>query len=338
MADPHTLMTLVFAFVIAFAVLAYVAMDGFDLGLAILFPLFPERHDRDVMMNTVAPVWDGNETWLVLGGGGLFAAFPLAYAILLPALYTPIIAMLLGLVFRGVAFEFRWRVDQDKNIWDFAFFGGSLLAALAQGIALGALLQGVHVAGRGYAGGWWDWLTPFSLLTGLATVVAYVLLGASWLVMKTDGALQDKAFMLTRLALFATLGFIIVISVATPFLQGHYWQRWLSFPNILLTAPVPAAVAAVSYVLLRSLEQRHDVLPFVCALGLFLVTFGGLGISIFPYIVPESVTIWDAAAPLESQLFLSVGVAILVPIILAYTAYSYWVFRGKVDVHAGYHA
>jgi cytochrome d ubiquinol oxidase subunit II len=338
MIDPHALMTLIFAFVIAFAVFAYVAMDGFDLGLAILFPLFPDRHDRDVIMNTVAPVWDGNETWLVLGGGGLFAAFPLAYAILLPALYTPIIAMLLGLVFRGVAFEFRWRVDKDKNIWDLAFFGGSLLAALAQGIALGAVLQGIHVAGRGYAGGWWDWLTPFSLLTGAATVAAYILLGASWLVMKTSDALQDKAFRLTRMALFATLGFIVAVSLATPFLQGHYWQRWFTFPDIILTAPVPLAVAALSFALLKFLEQRRNALPFICALGLFLVTFGGLGVSIFPYIVPESVTIWDAAAPLNSQLFLIVGVGVLVPIILAYTAYSYWVFRGKVDMNAGYHS
>jgi cytochrome d ubiquinol oxidase subunit II len=337
MDDAHTLMTLVFAFVIAFAILAYVAMDGFDLGLAILFPLFPDRHHRDVMMNSVAPVWDGNETWLVLGGGGLFAAFPLGYAILLPALYTPIIAMLLGLVFRGVAFEFRWRVDQDRNIWDLAFFGGSLLASFAQGVALGAVLQGVHVVGRGYGGGWWDWLTPFSILTGASTVIAYVLLGTTWLVMKTEGDLQERATKLARVALVATLVCIGAVSAATPFLQNHYWQRWFTFPNIILTAPVPLAVAAMSIGLWRSLE-RHDALPFVFALMLFFVTFGGLGVSIFPYVVPNSVTIWDAAAPLKSQLFLSVGVAILLPTIVAYTAYSYWVFRGKIDPHAGYHS
>ena len=337
--DQHVVLTVVFAFVIAFAVLAYVAMDGFDLGLAILFPLFPDRADRDVMMNSVAPVWDGNETWLVLGGGALFAAFPMGYAILLPALYTPLIVMLLGLVFRGVAFEFRWRVDADKNVWDTAFFGGSLLATFAQGVALGAVLQGVHVEGRAYAGGWWDWLTPFTLLTGAATVSAYVLLGASWLIMKTSGGLQMRAFELTKTALFVTLGFIVAVSLATPFLQGHYWQRWLTFPGVVLTAPVPIAVAAFSYGIVESVgTRRRDALPFVLSLLLFLVTFGGLGISIWPYVVPESVTIWQAASPANSQAFMLVGIAILVPIILAYTGYAYWVFRGKVDPHAGYHS
>ena len=336
--DPHAVLTVLFAFIIAFAVLAYVAMDGFDLGLAILFPFFPEKRDRDVMMNSVAPVWDGNETWLVLGGGALFAAFPLGYAVLLPALYTPLIAMLLGLVFRGVAFEFRWRNPKDRNIWDVAFFGGSLLAALAQGIALGAVLQGIHVDGRAYAGGWFDWLSPFSLLTGVATVAAYTLMGASWLVMKTVGSLQDKAFTLTRLALFATLGFIGAISLATPFLHGHYWERWFAFPGIILTAPVPLAVALFTWGLFVSLNKRHDYWPFVLSLALFAVTFGGLGISIWPYLVPEEITIWQAASPQKSQEFMLVGVGILIPIILAYTAYAYWVFRGKIDPDAGYHS
>jgi cytochrome d ubiquinol oxidase subunit II len=336
--EPHAVLTVLFAFIIAFAVLAYVVMDGFDLGLAILFPLFPDRRDRDVMMNSVAPVWDGNETWLVLGGGALFAAFPLGYAILLPALYTPLIVMLLGLVFRGVAFEFRWRIDSDENIWDLAFFGGSLLAALAQGIALGAILQGVKVVGRAYAGGWWDWLTPFSLLTGLATVTAYCLLGAAWLVMKTRGTLQERAFELTRVALFATLAFIVAISCATPFLEGHYWQRWFTFPSIILTAPVPIAVALFAGGLYVSLERRHDVFPFVLSLCLFAVTFGGLGLSIWPYVVPQTVTIWQAASPEKSQNFMLVGVGILIPVILAYTGYAYWVFRGKVDPDAGYHS
>src|SRR5664279_3576369 len=235
------------AFIIAFAVFVYVVMDGFDLGLGILFPLFPAKQDRDVIMNSVAPVWDGNETWLVLGGGGLFAAFPLAYAVLMPALYTPMIAMLIGLIFRGVAFEFRWRTTQsERNRWDLAFALGSLLATLAQGIALGAILQGVHVEGRHYAGGWWDWLTPFSILTGAALVVGYALLGATWLVLKTEGELRDKAYRLSWLLLFAMLGAIAVVSIATPFLNIHYAQRWLAWPNIILTAPVPVAVAVVT--------------------------------------------------------------------------------------------
>ena len=232
-------------------------MDGFDLGLGILFPLFPQKADRDVIMNSVAPVWDGNETWLVLGGGGLMAAFPLAYAVLMPALYTPMIAMLLGLVFRGVAFEFRWRTrPSERNRWDIPFAVGSLLAALAQGIALGAILQGVHVEGRHYAGGWWDWLTPFSILTGIALVIGYALLGATWLVMKTEGELRDKAYHLSWFLLFAMIGAIGAVSVATPFLHIQYTQRWFSWPNIILTAPVPIAVAAVTALLLRSLASK----------------------------------------------------------------------------------
>src|ERR1700756_2346564 len=217
----------VWAFIIAFAVFVYVVMDGFDLGLGILFPLFLAKDDRDVIMNTVAPVWDGNETWLVLGGGGMMAAFPLAYAVLMPALYTPMIAMLLGLVFRGVAFEFRWRTTQsERNKWDIAFFGGSLLATLAQGIALGAILQGVQVEARQYAGGWWDWLTPFSILTGVSLVIGYAMLGATWLVMKTEGTLRDRAYRLSWLLLIAMLGAIVVVSIATPFLHVQYTQRW----------------------------------------------------------------------------------------------------------------
>src|SRR5471030_1678881 len=214
----------IWAFIIAFAVFVYIVMDGFDLGLGILFPLFPAKADRDVIMNSVAPVWDGNETWLVLGGGGMMAAFPLAYAVLMPAIYTPVIAMLIGLVFRGVAFEFRAHTLRKRNLWDIAFTAGSLLATLAQGIALGAILQGVHVEGRHYAGGWWDWLTPFSLLTGAALVVGYALLGATWLVLKTESGLRDKAYELSWWLLLAMLGAIAAVSIATPFLHIQYMQ------------------------------------------------------------------------------------------------------------------
>jgi cytochrome bd ubiquinol oxidase subunit II len=327
----------IWAFIIAFAVFVYVVMDGFDLGLGILFPLFPRKEDRDVIMNTVAPVWDGNETWLVLGGGGMMAAFPLAYAVLMPALYTPMIVMLLGLVFRGVAFEFRWRTQNKRNQWDFAFTGGSLLAALAQGIALGAILQGIHVDGRVYAGGWWDWLTPFSVLTGFSLVIGYALLGATWLVMKTEGELRDKAYGLSWTLLFAMLGAIGAVSIATPFLSVHYTQRWFTWPNIILTAPVPVAVAGVTVLLLRSLANKYDMQPFFLTLALFALSYAGLGISMFPYIVPQSITIWQAASPENSQIFMLFGVAILIPLILGYTAWAYWVFRGKVKAEHGYH-
>ena len=327
----------IWAFIIAFAVFAYVAMDGFALGLGMLFPLFPKKEDRDVMMNTVAPVWDGNETWLVLGGGGLFAAFPLAYAVLMPALYTPIMAMLIGLVFRGVAFEFRWRTEAEKNRWDLAFAGGSFIAALSQGIALGAILQGIHVEGRHYGGGWWDWLTPFSLLTGAAVVAGYGLLGATWLVMKTEGVLREETYRLSWWLLIATLGAIGAVSLATPFLDAEYARRWFAWPNILFVAPVPVAVAGITAMLLGSLANRQDYRPFFLTLVLFALCYAGLGVSMWPYIVPRSITIWQAAAPENSLVFMLFGVALLVPIILAYTAWAYWVFRGKVNPESGYH-
>jgi cytochrome d ubiquinol oxidase subunit II len=327
----------IWAFIIAFAVFVYVVMDGFDLGLGMLFPLFPKKADRDVMMNSVAPVWDGNETWLVLGGGGLMAAFPLAYAVLMPALYTPVIAMLVGLVFRGVAFEFRWRTRRERNLWDIAFAGGSLLATLAQGVALGAMLQGVRVDGRHYAGGWWDWLTPFSLLTGIALVIGYALLGATWLIMKTEGELRDEAYRLSWWLLFAMLGAIGAVSIATPFLDAEYARRWFAWPNVIVTAPVPIAVAGVTVLLLRSLANKQDYRPFFLSLALFGLSYAGLGISMWPYIVPRSITIWQAASPEDSQVFMLFGVAVLVPIILAYTAWAYYVFRGKVDAASGYH-
>jgi len=323
--------------IVAFSVFVYVVMDGFDLGLAMLFPLFPDRQDRDVMMNSVAPVWDGNETWLVLGGGAVFAAFPLAYAILMPALYAPIIAMLLGLVFRGVAFEFRWRTERGRFLWDFSFAWGSLIAALAQGIALGAILQGIEVDGRAYGGGWWDWLTPFSLLTGVAVVIGYCLLGATWLVMKTSGSLQDRAYRYAFLFAVAMLVCIGAVSLATPFLDGEYWLRWFELPRLFVSAPVPVAVVIVAVLLFRSIAARHEAWPFVLSLLLFALSFVGLGVSVFPHIVPTSVTIWEAAAPEKSLVFILVGVSIMIPIILAYTAYTYWVFRGKIDPDDGYH-
>jgi cytochrome bd ubiquinol oxidase subunit II len=325
------------AFIIAFAVFLYVVMDGFDLGLGILFPLFPAKAERDVIMNTVAPVWDGNETWLVLGGGGLMAAFPLAYAVLMPALYTPMIAMLIGLIFRGVAFEFRWRTTGARNRWDIGFAGGSWLTALAQGVALGAILQGVRVEARQYAGGWWDWLTPFSILTGISLAIGYALLGATWLILKTEGELRDKAYHLTWYLLFLMLAAIATVSIATPFLHMQYAQRWFAWPNLIFTAPVPIAVAAVTVLLLRSLANRQDNQPFFLSLALFALSYAGLGISMYPFIVPQSITIWQAAAPPSSQLFMLFGVAVLIPLILIYTGWAYWVFRGKVRPGSGYH-
>ncbi len=328
---------LIWGGLIAFAVLAYVVLDGFDLGVGILFPLARGEAERDEMMNSVAPVWDGNETWLVLGGGGLFAVFPLAYAVIMPALYAPIIVMLLGLIFRGVAFEFRWKTRRGQFLWDWAFAFGSTVAAFAQGVALGALVQGIKVTGRAYAGGWWDWLTPFSLFTGVALVVGYALLGATWLILKTEAAVQDHAYRHARILGPITLAMIGAASLWTPFLNPLYMTRWFGWPQILLGIPVPLLVLLAAYVLWRGLTLRRELSPFLAAQSLFVLCFAGLGFSFYPHIVPHSVTIWDAAAPDNSLSFLLVGAAVLIPLILGYTAYSYWVFRGKVKSVGGYH-
>ncbi|MCS3450204.1 MULTISPECIES: cytochrome d ubiquinol oxidase subunit II [Bradyrhizobium] len=329
-------LTIFWAAVIGFAVMAYVVMDGFDLGIGILFPSFAVGDERDQAMNSIAPVWDGNETWLVMGGGGLLAAFPLAYAILLPATYPLMIAMLLGLVFRGVAFEFRWRDAGHRALWDMAFSLGSVVAALAQGITLGAILQGVRVENDAYAGGWLDWLSPFSLLTGIAVVIGYALLGATWLIWKTEGTSQRHARRLAFWLGLGTLAALAAVSAATPFLHYDYWRRWFALPGVLLTAQVPLLVAICAATLFWSLRRGFERLPFAMALALFLLGFLGLGISIYPYIVPRAVTIWDAAAPPESQSFMLVGALVIVPVILAYTGWAYWVFRGKAGIH-GYH-
>lgn len=287
-------------------------------------------------MNSIAPVWDGNETWLVLGGGGLFAAFPLAYAVILPATYPLIIAMLLGLVFRGVAFEYRWRDPSHQKFWDMAFTGGSLVAALAQGMTLGALLQGIEVSGRAYAGSWWDWLTPYTLLTGLGTVAGYALLGASWLVWKLDGAEQAHARKLAIGWGAATIVLMGAVSLYNIALKPEYAERWLSAPEIYWVAPVPIVTAIVALSMLRAILKERNSKPFWLGIALFFLGMSGLGVTIWPYAVPEALTIWDAAAPERSQIFMLVGVALTMPLIIAYTAWAYWVFRGKV-ADEGYH-
>ncbi|MGO4854829.1 cytochrome d ubiquinol oxidase subunit II [Phaeovulum sp. W22_SRMD_FR3] len=327
----------IWAGILAFAVLAYVVLDGFDLGIGILFPFFPKRHDRDLMTNSIAPVWDGNETWLVLGGGGLMAVFPVAYATLLPALYMPIILMLLGLVFRGVAFEFRWRAGPDSRLWDIGFWAGSTLAALMQGLVVGAMVQGIKVENRAFAGGPWDWLTPFTVLTAVAVLVGYALLGACWMNLKLNGEVQEKAHKIALRTTVMLLLLIGAVSLATPFIRQVYFERWFAFPTAFFSALVPLFLVGSAAVLWHGLQTGRHLRPFLAALGIFVLGFCGLGISFYPYILPGALTIHEAAAPDSSLKFLLVGAVVLVPVILAYTGYAYWVFRGKIDPDEGYH-
>jgi cytochrome d ubiquinol oxidase subunit II len=333
------MLPVIWAGLIAFAVLAYVLLDGFDLGVGILFAAERREEDRDVMVNTVAPVWDGNETWLILGGGGLFAVFPLAYAVIMPALYPAIIAMLLALVFRGVGFEFRFRAatPHGRAWWDLAFQAGSTVAAFSQGLILGGLLQGIRVQDRAYAGGWWDWLTGFTVLCGIAVAVGYALQGACWLIWRCEGPLQQRAGQYARGLAVAMLALIVIVSLWTPMLNPAFGARWFGWPGILLTSPVPILVALIAWLFWHGLTRRHEYTPLFCAQAWFVLCYTGLGISLWPRMVPPDITIWDAAAPPASQAFLLVGAVILIPIILAYTGYAYWVFRGKVRPGMHYH-
>jgi cytochrome d ubiquinol oxidase subunit II len=329
---------LIWAVIILFGIMMYVVMDGFDLGIGILFPFLPAKEDRDVMMNTVAPIWDGNETWLVLGGAGLLAAFPLAYSVILSAFYLPLIFMLIGLIFRGVAFEFRFKSEAGKKrMWDQAFAGGSYVATFFQGVTLGGFIQGVPVSNGAYAGGPLDWVTPFALFTGAGLLAAYALLGSTWLVMKTEDSLQDRMRELARYLMWVLLAVIVAISVWTPVTEERIATRWFSFPNIVWFSPVPLLVAFVTYRLLLALRRGAHIAPFVLTLALIFLGYSGLGVSLWPYVIPPAISIWDAAGPQQSLGFTLVGALLIIPIILMYTMWSYWVFRGKVRHGEGYH-
>jgi cytochrome d ubiquinol oxidase subunit II len=329
---------LIWAVIIAFGLMMYVVMDGFDLGIGILFPFVRDRIDRDTMVNTVAPVWDGNETWLVLGGAGLFAAFPMAYAALLSALYLPLALMLVGLIWRGVAFEFRFKADEaHRPFWDKAFTAGSYVATFCQGLALGAFIDGFTMSNGAFAGGVMDWLTPFSVFTGFGMLVAYALLGSTWLVMKTEGALQSRMTALARPITLLLLAATIVVSLWTPIAYPSIAARWFVLPDIFFFLPVPVLVLVTSWQLLRLLERGSHAGPFLSALFLLFLGYSGLAISLWPNIIPPSISIWQAAAPPQSLGFVLVGALLIIPVILAYTAWSYYVFRGKVRAGEGYH-
>ncbi|RUO38501.1 cytochrome d ubiquinol oxidase subunit II [Aliidiomarina shirensis] len=335
MSEPIFDLTIIWAGIIAFGVIMYVLMDGFDLGLGVLFPFAPSEEARDVMMNSVAPVWDGNETWLILGGAGLLAAFPLVYAVFLPALYIGVFLLLAGLIFRGIAFEFRFKARTSKYLWNWSFAIGSTVAAFAQGAVVGAYIQGFNVENMAYVGGAFDWLTPFTVMTGLGLVAGYALLGATWLILKSEGDIQQWAFKITPYLLIAVLVIFAAISVWTPFVDAFVAERWFSGISYIWLFPVLTLLSAAW--LVRALFQRRDGTPFVATMSMFIFTYLGLLASKFPYVVPPDYTLWDAASAHESQLFLLLGLLFVIPIVLVYTAWTYWVFRGKVTANVGYH-
>ena len=327
----------VWTLILGVGVFMYVLLDGFDLGIGILAPLAPDDDARTLMMNTIAPIWDGNETWLILGGMGLLAAFPLAFAIVIPAVYFPLLLMLLGLIFRGVAFEFRLKKTSHRRWWDLSFFGGSAIATFFQGVVLGMYVEGFTVTGRVFSGTSFDWLRPFPLATGVGLLFGYALLGAAWLVMKTEGDIRQRARRHATIALYGVLAFIAMVSIWTPLMHARVAERWFSTPNIYYFALGPVVTAGIAWITWRALRGESDYVPFIGAMGLFAMCYFGLGISLFPYIVPYAFTLWDAAAVPSSQMFLLIGTLFLLPIIFMYLGWSYYVFRGKVTADVGYH-
>ncbi|WP_166212599.1 cytochrome d ubiquinol oxidase subunit II [Cognatiluteimonas telluris] len=324
--------------VIGFGVLMYVLLDGFVLGIGILAPFAEDEHQLDHMMNTAAPIWDGNETWLVLGGAGLLAAFPKAYALLLSTLYLPVLLMLVALIFRGVAFEFRFKATRAKPAWGAAFALGSMFTAFAQGLILGALVEGMPLQGGKYVHGAFAWFSPFSMLTGVALVFGYALLGSTWLILKTENDMQRVARNLTRPLVLVVVAFMGLVSAWLPFLDSRIMARWFDSGHFWWLAPVPLLALANAFALWRaSMRQGRDVAPFVLTLTFFALGFAGLVLGIWPNIIPPTMSIWDAASPPSSQIFLGVGIVILLPAILGYTFWSYRVFSGKVAADSGYH-
>jgi cytochrome d ubiquinol oxidase subunit II len=337
MSNLSYTLPVIWALIVGLAVAMYVVLDGFDLGIGILFPFFPEEAARDQMMNSVAPFWDGNETWLVLGGNGLLVAFPLAFAIIMPALYLPVILMLLALIFRGVSFEFRWVAKPRHRKWDIAFAGGSIVAAFSQGVVLGGLLQGIRVENGQFAGGVLDWLTPFSLMCGIGLVVGYALLGATWLMMKIEGDVERRVRKIGTPLLLGLLAFIGVVSLWTPLQIEGIAERWFSVPNFYFLSQVPLITLLVAWWCWLGIERGKRIRPFASAIALFLLAYAGLIISNAPYLVPPSITLWEAAADLSSQVFMLIGTLILLPLIFGYTVLVFWIFRGRLRPGEGYH-
>ncbi|MBK8175548.1 MAG: cytochrome d ubiquinol oxidase subunit II [Rhodospirillales bacterium] len=325
----------VWALLIAFAIMLYVMLDGFDLGIGILFGTTREEDFRRSMMDAIAPVWDGNETWLVYVGASLYGGFPLVYAILLPAFYLPITLLLIALILRGVAFEFRYKTERMRWVWDLGFAGGSLIAAFVQGAAVGAIVEGLPIEGGRFVGGPFDWVSPFAVACGIGLVLGYTLIGAGWVVMKTEGPLRDWAYNRIIPLSACLLAFLAIAFGYALTADLRVMGRWFDRPW-LLVFPILGLCAMAG--LLAGVRRRLDWAPFTAVVVVFLTAFGTMAASFWPYMIPFSVTIDEAAAPVSSLRFLFYGGGtVVLPIILAYTITVYWIFRGKVRDGAGYH-
>lgn len=331
LSQPAGWLPLVFAVVMALSMLAYVILDGYDLGVGVLLGRADDAAQKDTMIASIGPFWDANETWLVMGVGVLLVAFPLAHGVILGALYLPVALMLVALTLRGVAFDFRVKARAaHKLLWDRAFTTGSLLAGWSQGFMLGSLITGFAT----------DWASQlFNALIGLCLVAAYCLLGAGWLIMKTEGALQLKAVRWAQASLWLTATGVLAISIATPWVSQRIFDKWFSFPNVVMLLPIPAMTVALFVVIARSLKrlptrlatnnQYGAAVPFASTVGIFLLAFYGLGYSLFPWLVVDRITIWQAASSPEALMVIFYGTAVVFPVIIAYTVFAYRVFWGK---------
>jgi cytochrome d ubiquinol oxidase subunit II len=326
---------LVWAALVALTMILYILLDGISLGVGLLFPTAADEQERNLMMGSIAPVWDANQTWLVFGGGAIFAAFPIVYGVLSSALYLPLMTFIAGLIFRGVTFEFRAH-SARKKVWNKAFFFGSLIAVLSQGFTLGGILTGIKISGEHFAGGPFDWLNPFSVMVGIALIPGYIMLASAYLIIKTTGPVQERAYKQAFGSSMAVLGFMAVVTIWTPFHYPLVWTNWFSAPRIYFVWIFPLMGLVAAFLLVKSLKGNREMMPLLYGIGLFLSGYLGLATSLYPYAIPPTITLYDAAAQFETLRFTLWGTALVLPVVLAYIIYSYSVFRGKVSPEGYY--
>lgn len=315
--------------IIGFIILMYVLLDGFDLGVGILFPLF-KGADQNLMMSSILPVWDGNQTWLVLGVACLYGAFPQAFSLFLPAFYLPLMSMIIALLLRGITFEFRIKEKKYRWIWSYIFFLSSITVAFLQGLVLGSFVKGfeLNIPAQRLE---FSIFTPFNITCGVALIFGYALLGSTWIISKTTGAIQTKMFSIAFYCLWITTFFMCVVSIWSPFVDPSVWQRWFSPENFNKVAILPCITAVIVACFAYCVYKRYEYILYWLAVIIFMCSYIGVGISTWPYLIPHHITYLEAAGPLNSQLFMLVGTLLLLPILIAYTSYAYYIFRNKVS-------